>query len=160
MGWFRKTPSNADELAQVKQEVDKLREAMDRHDIRATALTNTLDSQPDLPSLVGRIDALDTTLGNRDDAAVTAKLDQISKRLDDLDARITSVSTELANQISELGGEIDTLQKRAEAEPMADEVADALRDSQERLASEQARYQIAFREDLARLAEQLKRPRS
>jgi hypothetical protein len=43
---------------------------------------------------------------------------------------------------------------------MADEVADALRDSQERLASEQARYQIAFREDLARLAEQLKRPRS
>jgi len=160
MGWFRKTPNNADELAQVKQEMDKLREAMDRHDVRATALTNTLDSQPDLPSLVGRIDALDTTLGSRDDAAVTAQLDQISKRLDDLDARITSVSTELANQISELGGEIDTLQKRAEAEPMADEVADALRDSQERLASEQARYQIAFREDLARLAEQLKRPRS
>jgi DNA repair exonuclease SbcCD ATPase subunit len=160
MGWFRKTPKNAEELAQVKQEMDKLREAMDRHDIQATALTNTLNSQPDLPALVGRIDALDTTLADRNDAAVTAQLDQISKRLDDLDARITSVSTELANQISELGGEIDTLQKRAEAEPMADEVADSLRDSQERLASEQARYQIAFREDLARLAEQLKRPRS
>ena len=34
-----------------------------------------------------------------------------------------------------------------------------LRDGQVRLANEQARYQIAFREDLARLAEQLKRPR-
>jgi DNA repair exonuclease SbcCD ATPase subunit len=160
MGWFRKTPKNAEELAQVKQEMDKLREAMDRHDIQATALANSLNSQPDLPALVGRIDALDTTLGNRNDPALAAQLDQISKRLDDLDARITSVSTELANQISELGGEIDTLQKRAEAEPMADEVADMLRDSQERLASEQARYQIAFREDLAKLAEQLRRPRS
>jgi uncharacterized membrane-anchored protein YhcB (DUF1043 family) len=160
MGWFRKTPKTAEELAQVKQEMDKLREAIDRHDIRATALTNTLNSQPDLPTLIGRIDALDTSVANRNDAAVTAQLDQISKRLDDLDARITSVSTELANQLGELGGEIDALQKRSEAEPMADEIADMLRDSQERLASEQARYQIAFREDLAKLAEQLKRPRS
>ena len=160
MGWFRKTPKTAEELEQVKQELDKLREAMEQHDIRASALTNTLDSQPDLPALVGRIDALDTSIADRNDGAVTAQLDQISKRLDDLDARVTAVSTELANQISELGGEIDAVQKRAEAEPMSDEVADMLRDSQERLASEQARYQIAFREDLARLAEQLKRPRS
>ena len=36
---------------------------------------------------------------------------------------------------------------------------EAVLDAQERLASEQARYQIAFREDLARLAEQLRRPR-
>ena len=160
MGWFRKTPKTAAELAEVKQELDRLREAIERHDIRASALTDTLSSQPDLPALVGRIDALDTSIADRNDDAVTAQLDQISKRLDDIDARVTSVSTELANQISELGGEIDALQKRAEAEPMADEVADLLRDSQERLASEQARYQIAFREDLARLAEQLKRPRS
>ena len=158
MGWFRKTPKIAEELAQVKQELDKLREAIERHDVRATTLTNSLNSQPDIPSLIGRIDALDTTLSTRDDSAVTAQLDQIGKRLDDLDARITSVSTELANQISELGGDIDALQKRAEDEPMTDEIADMLRDSQERLASEQARYQIAFREDLARLAEQLRRP--
>ena len=137
-----------------------MREAIERHDVQATALTNSLNSQPDIPSLVGRIDALDTTLSTRDDSAVTERLDQIGKRLDDLDARITSVSTELANQISELGGDIDALHKRAEAEPMADEIADMLRDSQERLASEQARYQIAFREDLAKLAEQLKRARS
>lgn len=160
MSWFRKTPKTAEELAQVKQEMDKLRLAMESHDIRATALTNTLNAQPDLPTLVGRIDALDTSVAKRNDTAVTAQLDQISKRLDDLDARVTSVSTELANQIGELGGEIDALQKRAGAEPMTDEVAAALRGSQERLAGEQARYQIAFREDLAKLAEQLKRPRS
>ena len=160
MGWFRKTPKTAEELAQVKQELDELRQAMERHDIQASALTNTLNSQPDLPALVGRIDALDTSIADRNDAAVAAQLDQISKRLDDLDARVTSVSTELVNQISELGGEIDALQKRAASEPMSDEVADMLRDSQERLASEQARYQIAFREDLAKLAEQLKRARS
>lgn len=160
MGWFRKTPKTAEEFAQVKQEMDKLREAMERHDIRATALTNSLNSQPDIPALVGRVDALDTSVAKRNDAAVTAQLDQMSKRLEDLDARITAVSTELANQISELGGDIDALQKRAESEPMTDEIADALRESQERLAGEQARYQIAFREDLAKLAEQLKRPRS
>jgi uncharacterized membrane-anchored protein YhcB (DUF1043 family) len=160
MGWFRKTPKTAAELAEVKQEMDRLREAIERHDAQASALTDTLNSQPDLPALVGRIDALDTSIADRDDAVVSGQLAQISKRLDDLDARVTSVSTELANQISELGGEIDALQKHAAAEPMGDDVADVLRDSQGRLASEQARYQIAFREDLARLAEQLKRPRS
>ena len=159
MSWFRKTKTSI-ELARVKREVDKLREAIGRHDIRAMELASALDSQPDIPSLVGRIDALDSSVAARDDAALGAQLDRISKRLDDLDARITSVSTELANQISELGGDIDAMQKWAEAEPMADEVAEMLRDSQERLASEQARYQIAFRDDLAKLAEQLRRARS
>lgn len=159
MGWFRKTPKTAEELAQVKQEMERLREAIDRHDTRAAEITTTLQSQPDLPGLVGRVEALDQSLSQRDDTAVAARLDAISKRLDELDGRIRSVSTELANQISELGGDIDALQKRAESEPMSDEVADLLRESQERLASEQARYQIAFRQDLARLAEQLKRAR-
>ena len=34
-----------------------------------------------------------------------------------------------------------------------------MRDGQVKLANEQVRYQIAFREDLARLAQELKRPR-
>lgn len=78
-----------------------------------------------------------------------------------LDARIASVSTELANQLTELGHEIDALAAReggvagGQAE-ISDEVIDALRTGQNRLASEQARYEIAFREDLAELAEQLR----
>jgi hypothetical protein len=38
--------------------------------------------------------------------------------------------------------------------------AEGLRTGQERLANEQARYQIAFREDLAAIADQVARKRS
>ncbi len=76
----------------------------------------------------------------------------------ELDARVTSVSTELANQIAELGNDIDALNSRPPGDGVDPEAVGELRDGQVRLANEQARYQIAFREDLARLAEQLRRP--
>jgi DNA repair exonuclease SbcCD ATPase subunit len=79
-----------------------------------------------------------------------------------LDQRLTNVSTELANQLSELGRDIDVLGQRAPevAEGVVnDEVVDALRGGQVKLANEQARYEIAFREDLAALAEQLRKGR-
>ena len=44
-------------------------------------------------------------------------------------------------------------------EPEDAEALTAVRDGQVKLANEQVRYQIAFREDLARLAQELKRPR-
>jgi hypothetical protein len=79
-----------------------------------------------------------------------------------LDQRLTNVSTELANQLSELGRDIDGLGQRvpevAEG-TVSDEVVDALRGGQVKLANEQARYEIAFREDLAALAEQLRKGR-
>ncbi|CAB4810291.1 unannotated protein [freshwater metagenome] len=40
---------------------------------------------------------------------------------------------------------------------MAEELVSQLRSSQIKLANEQARYEIAFRQDLAKLAEQVKR---
>ena len=79
-----------------------------------------------------------------------------------LDQRLTNVSIELANQLSELGRDIDGLGQRAPelAEGgVSGEVVDALRGGQVKLANEQARYEIAFREDLAALAELLKKPR-
>jgi DNA repair exonuclease SbcCD ATPase subunit len=79
-----------------------------------------------------------------------------------LDQRLTNVSTELANQLSELGRDIDGLGQRVPevAEGVVnDEVVDALRGGQVKLANEQARYEIAFREDLAALAEQLRKGR-
>jgi hypothetical protein len=84
------------------------------------------------------------------------RLDELALKLADLDARVTSVSTELANQIAELGNDLDALDQRP-PDSAPDGVIDELRDGQVRLANEQARYQIAFREDLARLAEQLRR---
>ena len=79
-----------------------------------------------------------------------------------LDQRLTNVSTELANQLSELGRDIDGLGQRipevAEG-TVSDEVVDALRGGQVKLANEQARYEIAFRQDLASLAELLRHGR-
>lgn len=76
-----------------------------------------------------------------------------------LDQRLTNVSTELANQLSELGRDIDGLGQRtpevAEG-AVSGEVVDALRGGQVKLANEQARYEIAFRQDLASLAELLR----
>jgi hypothetical protein len=71
-----------------------------------------------------------------------------------LDVRVTAVSTELANQLDELGHDLDALADRPDGMELA-----AVQAGQVRLANEQARYQIAFREDLARLAEQLTRSR-
>jgi hypothetical protein len=79
-------------------------------------------------------------------------------RLAVLDDRVTAVSTELANQLTELGHEIDALGARPTG-ALDEEALTAVRDGQVKLANEQVRYQIAFREDLARLAQELKRPR-
>ena len=80
-----------------------------------------------------------------------------------LDQRLTNVSTELANQLSELGRDIDGLGQRvpeiAEG-TVSDEVVEALRGGQVKLANEQARYEIAFRQDLATLAELLRHGRT
>jgi hypothetical protein len=78
-------------------------------------------------------------------------------RLRALDGRVTAVSTELANQLTELGHDIDALDARGNGLDPA--VLGDIRDGQVRLANEQARYQMAFREDLARLATELKRAR-
>lgn len=87
-------------------------------------------------------------------AEVRQMVERLTSRLDEVDARITSISTELANQISEISNDIDAIGGNA---PPTDEIVDELRDAQTRLANEQARYQIAFRQDMADLADRLKR---
>ena len=113
-----------------------------------------------------------------------ARLQRLNDRIDAIDARITSIATELANQINELAGEVGTLTVANnqpawnEADQDGDAAADAaaqaaaaaalagaaeaiaveIRDAQVKLANEQARYQIAFRNDLAEMAERLRRP--
>jgi len=80
-----------------------------------------------------------------------------------LDQRLAQMATELTNQLGELSGEIDQLATRpmTVAAPAVDDAAvDALRSGQVKLASEQARFEIGFREDLARLAEDLHRLKS
>jgi DNA repair exonuclease SbcCD ATPase subunit len=108
-----------------------------------------------------------------------AQLDALTEATSAIDARVTGVSMELANQLTELGRDIDELNRRA-AESAADGGAaevdtaeleariterldaaiDDVLDSTERLAAEQARYEIRFRADLAELAERIRRPTS
>lgn len=96
------------------------------------------------------------------------RIERLHERIDEVDVRITSISTELANQISELAGDVDALQATAPTPDTAQaasadsgaidgELVDELRDTQIKLANEQARYQIAFRQELADLAERLRR---
>jgi len=94
------------------------------------------------------------TLGERIDELDTIRdqVQSVATRLDQLDARITSISNELANQITELSSDLEALNGH---EPDLD-LVDRLRDTQLKLANEQARYQIAFRQDLAHLADFLK----
>ena len=64
---------------------------------------------------------------------------------------------EFANQIHELGNGLDRMEKHADS--VSAEVIADLRSVQARLAAEQVRYEIAFRQDLTDLAEQLRRTR-
>ena len=92
-------------------------------------------------------------------AATDAAARLATEQVGGIDQRLSNISTELANQISELGRDIDSLagQPAAAASGITDETIEALRASQVKLAGEQARYEIAFREDLATLAEQIRR---
>ena len=150
MGLFRRAkPMDPAEIERMKAEMASLREALERHGSSATALetaTATLESR------VGALDARAIPPDPSD------RLEELAAKVAELESRVTSVSTELANQIAELGNDIDALNSRPPGDGVDAEVVGELRDGQVRLANEQARYQIAFREDLARLAEQLRRP--
>lgn len=93
------------------------------------------------------------------DVAVRQTTDQVSA----LEQRLNSVSTELANQVRELGTDIDGLATQtaqagdAGEDATSEALIESLREGQVKLAKEQARYEIAFREDLASLTEQLHR---
>lgn len=84
------------------------------------------------------------------------KVRAVGERLAQLEARVSSMGTELARQIHELGTEIDSVARETSEAGLTD-VVTSLRESQVRLAAEQARYEITFRQDLAALADQLLR---
>ncbi len=146
-----------------------------------TQLEATRERVDEIEQLVPSADTSAETQHVVDD--MRRQLGQMSDRVDSLDARLTNVSTELANQLTELSRDIDAAAERPTATlppPMAqhssiddletdelelrlaekfDMAIDEVRESQLRLATEQARYEIKFREDLAELAERLRRPR-
>lgn len=140
MGLFRRAATPA-EIAELRAELTAMREAIELHGTSTLALesrVNGFDARPVPPD---------------------PRLDTMAADLAALDARVTAVSTELANQLTELGHDIDALGAGPAGDGPGDVAIGEIRDGQVRLANEQARYQMAFREDLARLADELKRAR-
>jgi hypothetical protein len=147
MSFFRRhDPALRSEIDRVRSEIARLSETVARYDAERNGAGGGDDPTADPPPARAELDD------------VRARLDDVAGQLAALDARITSVSTELANQLGELGGDIDALANRPAA-AIDEGSIEELRDTQVRLANEQARYQIAFRADLARLAEHLQRNR-
>lgn len=77
-----------------------------------------------------------------------------AERLNLIEQRLVNMGTELSHQLHELGNEIEQLGSSS-GDGVTAEVIAALKESQVRLAQEQARYQIVFRQDLAALADRL-----
>jgi hypothetical protein len=131
-----------------------------------------------------RIDRIEERLAALDDSRTEAdeKLGEIAAHAARIDDRVTNISTELANQLTELSSDIDYVSQglptgsgaspidpeviEAKLQQRIDEEIDAklgieldeVRTSAERLAMEQARYEIRFRQDLAELADRIRRP--
>jgi chromosome segregation ATPase len=109
-----------------------------------------------------------------DSVELRKQLAQLAERVSNLDARLNQVGVELTNQLTELSGDIDAAAtstststpagtaaivdeiERLMAERVDPHLVD-ITDGQLRLANEQARYAIQFREDLAALADRLRR---
>lgn len=91
----------------------------------------------------------------------SADTEQLRTLTASVGARLDGLAAELAHQIDELAGEVEAIHARvAAAATVTPEALEALRMGQVRLANEQARYEIAFRQDLAQLADELRRPKA
>ena len=115
-------------------------------------------SQSDLETLKTELVALREELTKRTNALslVTAMTNGLDQKISIIDQRVTKMTTELSHQIHELGSEIESLTKSSQ-DNASREALEQLRVNQIRIANEQARYEIAFRQDLAELVEQIRR---
>ncbi len=157
--------------AQLSSMRDRITELQQQAEAPAGATDSATDSQADdelratvaaLTSRMAATESLAEQLGQLAERvnATDSTARQTHEQVAALEQRVDSVGQELANQISELGRDIDGLAERTAdvaAGTVSDEVMAALRGGQIKLANEQARYEIAFREDLAALAEQVRR---
>ncbi|HEY5663454.1 MAG TPA: hypothetical protein VIS05_05400 [Ilumatobacter sp.] len=157
MGLFKKRATEPNEVERLRHEITSMAARLDEADAAKQRLGEQVH---------GIVQRLDTPLTPPPAAppvaeppvdpdafrALLGRVHDLAARLEGLDARITSVSTELANQIAELSSDLDGV---GDADIAG--LTEQLHDAQVKLAAEQARYQIAFRQDLAQLADQLKR---
>ena len=113
-----------------------------------------------LQAVQGELTALRSELARRgaEIDAVHLDLRALTDRLGGVDDRVTQMATAITNQLHELDADIEKLAAMADA--ASAETVNELRANQVRIANEQARYAIALRQDLAELAELLRRNRA
>ncbi len=118
----------------------------------------TLDAT--LRSVQGELNLLRAEVEQRgtDISSMRSQLSVLEERLINADARVTQITTALTNQLHEIDTELDRLTQTADA--ASAETVTQLRANQVRIASEQARYAITLRQDLAELAELLRKTRN
>jgi chromosome segregation ATPase len=151
-------------LADLTVQLDELRSALSAQQAQiadiAVVATDTAERTLEVESA-------------NDSTDLRKQFGQLAERVSNLDARLNQVGIELTNQLTELSGDIDTAAtsksspadtaaivgqiERLMAERLDPHLVD-ITDGQLRLANEQARYAIQFREDLAELADRLRRP--
>ena len=115
---------------------------------------NTKATVADLGEVRAEIQLLRSELTKRGNelSLVTAAINTLEQRLSVFDQRVSALSSEMSNQLHELGNEIQALLDKQE-DTASRAALEQLRINQTRIANEQARYEIAFRQDLATLAE-------
>ena len=158
MGLFKKR-TDIDQMEAIKANIAAMAARLDQSDADKAALGTTVQGiatrlETPLAPPPPEPPAAQPAISEAELDMLRARLQRMSDKLEQIDARITSISTELANQITELSGDVESIAKE---HPPTDDIVVEIRDAQVKLANEQARYQIAFREDLADLAERLKR---
>jgi len=119
---------------------------------------NTFQRLDQLDNVIAALSTRVQELELERETAATS-LSEIVEQTNRLDARITSTTTELARQLDELGNELSAVadQEPVDVAAVVNASLTEIRQSQTRLAQEQARYQAAFRTDIAVLIEQLRR---
>lgn len=170
MGLFNRRRADTAELAQLRAELAELRARLDATAAQESPPPSTPTSTPPPPP-VPVVPVVAPPVSAVVDAAINdlrTQVARIDEQLATIDQRVNSVSKELTNQLDELSGDIESLGEQlrdaAESDTGATDsivdasVLDELRAAQIRLANEQARYQIAFREDLADAMRELRRP--
>lgn len=153
------------QLGSLRDRISELSNETEERRAAALAATGDADLRDRVNSISDRIsssDGLATQIAQLAErvAANDTTTRQAAEQVAAIEQRLSSVSTELANQVSELGRDIDGLAAQSTevaTGSVSDEVIDGLKSSQVKLAAEQARYEIAFRQDLAALAEQVRR---
>ena len=115
-------------------------------------------TQSDLETLKIELAELRGELTKRTNALslVTALTNGLDQKIAIIDTRLTTMTKELSHQLHELGSEIESLAQTSQ-ETASREALEQLRVNQTRIANEQARYEIAFRQDLAEIIEQIRR---